>query len=228
MCASQELQTSNMRPLWLAVFGLLLFFRPASPSLVAQRLCPQTVNDWQECERLVEKRLLKKFPSLFHRDGPKLVIRFSDVSPDTFVDGETERGHESSYAGYVLIDYRPKIGYAVLRVWGYESNSVDLVSMKTSLHIDILDTPVFSPDEMRFAVGREDGFGLNSFAVYRVGREDVIREYFEESNTCVPRNVQWLGNRRLSFVEDSFEPSAKKRRVLKRVADPGNRRRLEN
>src|SRR5690349_14216594 len=97
-----------------------------SSSVVAQQRCPQTADGWQHCEELAEKRLLEKFPKLFHRDGPKLVIRFSDVSPDTFVDGEIEKGHESSYAGYVLIDYRPKIGYAVMRLWGYESHSVDL------------------------------------------------------------------------------------------------------
>ena len=183
--------------------------------LAAQQPCPQTGDGWQECEKRVEKQLLRKFPNLFRRDGPKLVIRFADVSPDTFVDGETEKGLESSYAGYVLIDYRPKIGYAVLRLWGYESNSVDLVSMKTSLHIGILDTPVFSPDEMRFAVGREDGFGLNSVAVYRVGREDVIREYFEESATWIPQEVRWRDNTTISFVEAS-DASAKKLRVLRK------------
>jgi len=181
--------------------ALVLFPGFGSSTVVAQMPCPQTASDWQQCEKLVEKRLLKKFPRLFHRDGQKLVLRFSDVSPETFVDGETVKGYESSYAGYVLIDYRPNIGYAVLRVWGYESNSVDLVSMKTSLHINILDTPVFSPDEMHFGVGREDGFGLNSFAVYRVGREEVIREYFEQSATWVAQDVRWRDNATVSFVE---------------------------
>jgi len=153
--------------------ALVLFPGFGSSTVVAQMPCPQTASDWQQCEKLVEKRLLKKFPRLFHRDGQKLVLRFSDVSPETFVDGETVKGYESSYA----------------------------VSMKTSLHINILDTPVFSPDEMHFGVGREDGFGLNSFAVYRVGREEVIREYFEQSATWVAQDVRWRDNATVSFVE---------------------------
>jgi hypothetical protein len=204
------------------IASVILLLGLGGSSIVAQQSCPQTASNWQECEKLVEKRLLKRFPKLFRRDGPKLVIRFANVSPDTFVDGEVEKGHESSYAGYVLIDYRPGIGYAVLRLWGYESNTVDLVSMRTGLHINILDTPVFSPDGRRFAVAREDGFGLNSFSMYRVGVEDAIREFFEESNSWVPRNVQWLGADKLSFVEDGDAPTTTKRRVLKRLTHPGN------
>src|SRR5215471_79785 len=103
--------------------SLLFLFGVGSSSITAQQSCPQTSGDWQACEKLAEKQLLKKFPKLFHRDGPRLTIRFTDVSPDVFVAGEVEQGHESTYAGFVLIDYRPTIGYAVLRVWGYESNS---------------------------------------------------------------------------------------------------------
>jgi hypothetical protein len=72
--------------------------RVACSSIVAQKSCPQTTSNWPECESLLEKQLLKKFPKLVRRDGPTLVIRWADVSPDIFVDGEVEKDDESSYA----------------------------------------------------------------------------------------------------------------------------------
>jgi hypothetical protein len=70
-----------------------------------------TMRAFQAGEVSAEKTLLKRFPARFTRSGHKLVIKFANNTDETFVDGEAEKGHESSYQGYVLIGYRPHIGF---------------------------------------------------------------------------------------------------------------------
>jgi hypothetical protein len=188
--------------------------------VAAQQLCPQIARDWQACESAAEKTLLKRFPSRFKRSGPTLVVRFANNTEETFVNGEIERGREETSRDYVLIGYQPRSGFAVLRRWFYEDSTVDLVSMKTGKHMDIVDAPVFSPDETHVAVAKEEGFGPNTLAVYRVTADDAIQEFLDEASGRSVQNLKWLGNDTLSFVEHTYNPPRAKPRVLKKETGP--------
>jgi hypothetical protein len=200
----------------LAASSILLILLMSRSSLAAQRSCPQTTSDWQECERAVETQLIKEFPRLFGRDGPKLVLRYANSREELYADGEVEKDHESSYRGYVLIGYYSSIGYAVLRRWFYESSTVDLVNMRTGNHMDIAGVPVLSPSGTRVAVGWfEELVGRGSFAVYRINADDVTREFYEEMEGREVMDLRWIGDTSLSFVDSNFEPPIKKSKVLK-------------
>jgi len=202
------------------VLGLLLVVLGIESMCAAKPSCPKTLDDWRSCEASVEKVLLKQLPSRFKRSGPTLVIRFTTNKEETFVDGRTDRDVETSDRGYVLIDYRPSIDFAVLRRSFWETNTVDLISMKSGTHVEILDAPVFSPDELRFAVVKEDGFRQNSFAVYRVTGDDVTKEFFEENSARSVTALKWLGNDTLSFTESTTDRPRETRRFLKKESGP--------
>ena len=85
---------------------------------------------------------------------------------------------------------------ALARVGYYEGWTDLLLNLRTGESTDIDDDPLFSPDGLRFAVVKEDGFtDRNTFSVHSVTANKVRREFFEEMFGRSVKNVKWLGKR---------------------------------
>jgi hypothetical protein len=127
--------------------------------VAAQYSCPDQGRYWDpdKCTAFLERRVLKRFPGLFTRDGQRLVVGFGNGKQKVFVSGEREKDHEDSYVRYIFLDYFPKIKYGLVRVGYYEGWTDVLLNLRTGESTDIDDDPLFSPDGLRFAVVKEEG-----------------------------------------------------------------------
>jgi hypothetical protein len=205
----------------LVALGVLAFVLLADSHVAAQYACPDQGRFWDphKCTAFLEERVLTKFPGLFHREGRRLVVKFANGSQEVFV-GIDDPDHESTYREYIFLDYFPNIRYGLIQVAGYEGGTTLLLNIRTGKSTDIRDTPVFSPDGTRCAVAWFSGMvGRGSLGVYRVSERDVTQEFLQEVELREIKNLRWLGNAALSFVDEDFSGKQKSKILRARPSE---------
>ena len=155
----------------LTVPALPVTASPPSPEELAA-LCANA-EDSAHCGRLVEAVQLKRLPNLAVRDGIDLRVSLFPRGTTTFTDDESPTGGRS----YSLFDYLSEINAVVLYTTVGDRVSFTLLQRINGQRVDLPAEPKVAPDRTRFATADFcPSRCVNELAVWRVGREGVLRE----------------------------------------------------
>ncbi|OGI48644.1 MAG: hypothetical protein A2151_09790 [Candidatus Muproteobacteria bacterium RBG_16_65_34] len=186
----------------------ILVFCGGVASLAAERVCPKTIHNSYECAQFLEKELGKEYPTLFSRDGLKLMVKLIDGGEKTYIDS-AHQNDDAKVTWYSFVQYYPEIGYGLIEVQFYEGGTRYLLNLRTGKDTDIVGDPILSPDKKRIAVSNvdiESRYTPNVLSVHEVRPNGLTTEFLEKPVDWGPGNLRWVTNQELLFIEYRFDP----------------------
>ncbi len=169
-----------------------------------------------ECKEKVRKKQLRINQRWVQESKERTIITLLDGSKVTFENKDLmmETGdHAYQYAYYI-----PKMGYHVLRVFGYEWSGYILVNDKSGKKIDIFGYPKASPDFKHLVITNLDliaGFEYNGVGLLGFTENGLEKIFDQELLDYGPVTPIWLDNKtvEITYLPSEENPNQKKRKV---------------
>lgn len=141
--------------------------------------CPESIENFYECQQYVENKVVTSFPKSFTRTGEKLTVKLSNGHTLTFKNAQPNASPEA-YVDYALVKYFPDINYSVIYKQYYEGGSYDLIDMASGKVLEIWGNAELSPDKRRLAVFNWFEQRPLGFAIYLVTDNGLVQEFKSE------------------------------------------------
>jgi hypothetical protein len=168
-----------------------------------------------------EYLIIKQYPRVFSRKGPKLTIHVSKGEERTYLDvPDPESPSGRGIPSFTLVDYFSGIGYALIHVDYGENIYYLFVNLPTGQSFDIHGVLSLSPDGKYIAVSDgNETFGGEKLAIYAVLPDHLVKEFDTDKDgfthgleiiankfgPWIPHSIKWSSNNEFSFVAEPFD-----------------------
>lgn len=185
---------------FLNAFSFLIVF--AVNPCYAYHGCPDSIQNYYDCQRYLEEKLVSQYPGVVSRNGGALRIKLSNGKVKEFQNA-TPNTPEDKYVDYAFVRYFPEINYGLIYDQYLENGTYQLLDLKTGKMQEIHGNAEISPDKRRLAVFTFFESHPLGFAVYLVTDSGITQEY-KSDNTA--EWATWIDSKTVAidFYDEVF------------------------
>jgi len=166
---------------------------------MAERGCPQKIQNFHDCSRFLESRLLQQHQNLFTRKNGSITIKLINGSTVTFKDVGIDSEDVRLYA---VVKFFPAISYALVSAAYWEGSQYYLIDIRSGAQTEIEGDAAVSPNGQRIAVWNRDldaDYAPNALVVYRISTSGLFVEFKATPEDWGPDSLRWVGNDSIAF-----------------------------
>jgi hypothetical protein len=177
--------------------------------LQIRRQMTDTIDNWLEKNKQLEKYLATKYPNYFKTDEKELTL---------FLEGGKEltlpKWDSLHQEGYNFGMYLAAIDYYLVYVQWYEGGSILLVNRKNGFKRNVIGEPYFSPDTKKMLTINSDlyaGYTDNGIEVLSITGDTLKSEFKILIKNWGPTGARWLTDKKIVLQKEYFDPKVGKK-----------------